>query len=66
MYFIRGPLPEDVFVILKPQHESLALIEPIRFDFSANGQTNQTITITGLKPGHLEVTADSEPNDEWM
>lgn len=65
-YFISGPFEEDVSIALKLQHENLALIEPTKFDINAGSVENQTITVTGLKPGHLEVTAVSQPDEEWM
>ena len=60
------PLKEKVTVILKPQHENLVSIDPIQFEFSAGSVENQEIVIKGLRPGHLEVTADSVPNEKWM
>lgn len=67
MYFFDSdPLKEKVTVILKPQHDNLALIEPIQFEFSADSVENQEIVIKGLRPGHLEVTAESVPNEKWM
>ncbi|XP_065371333.1 cystinosin homolog isoform X1 [Calliphora vicina] len=64
--YVNEPLDQDVTVILKPQHDNLTLIEPTRFEFNAGSLQNQTIVVIGLKPGHLEVTADSEPNETWL
>ncbi|XP_037816052.1 cystinosin homolog isoform X2 [Lucilia sericata] len=64
--YVNDALEQHVTVILKPQHDNLALIEPTQFDFNADGAQNQSIVVTGLKPGHLEVTADSQPDEEWI
>ncbi|KAM7363537.1 lysosomal cystine transporter cystinosin isoform 3-T3 [Cochliomyia hominivorax] len=64
--YVNDQLEEDVTVFLRPQHDNLVLITPLQFEFLAHGKTNQTVSVTGLKPGHLEVTADSLPKEEWI
>ncbi|TMW46542.1 hypothetical protein DOY81_008373 [Sarcophaga bullata] len=64
--YVTDPLKEKVTVILKPQHENLALIYPLQFEFSADSVESQEIVIKGLRPGHLEVTADGVPNEKWI
>ncbi|XP_037955558.1 cystinosin homolog isoform X2 [Teleopsis dalmanni] len=57
------PLDEDHKITLIRQHENLVQLEPIEFDLSASSpQIDQTITVVGLHPGHLEITAVSVPN----
>lgn len=66
LIYASDPIELDITILLKPQHENLAIIEPTQFDFKADSAQNQTVTVTGAKPGHLEVTADSQPNQSWM
>ncbi|XP_030370662.1 cystinosin homolog [Scaptodrosophila lebanonensis] len=59
-------ITQDVSVKLIKQHEELLDLEPESFVFYADSPHNQTVSITGRRPGHVEVTATSDPNDSWI
>ncbi|XP_004533588.1 cystinosin homolog isoform X1 [Ceratitis capitata] len=63
---VYDPLPSDVFVQLKKQHEALVELEPNYFSISASNPKNITVDVLGVRPGHLEITAESVPNDAWI
>uniref|UniRef100_A0A1A9X197 Cystinosin n=1 Tax=Glossina brevipalpis TaxID=37001 RepID=A0A1A9X197_9MUSC len=60
------PFNNDVKVKLLTQHENLVTLIPTEYEFKANTTENVTITVTGQNPGHLVVTAESQPNETWI
>ncbi|XP_067617373.1 cystinosin homolog isoform X2 [Eurosta solidaginis] len=63
---VRRPLERDVNVSLVRQHEALVELRPNDFTITAGNPQNQTITIFGIQPGHLEITAKSVSNETWI
>ncbi|XP_028895476.1 cystinosin homolog isoform X2 [Zeugodacus cucurbitae] len=63
---LSEPLEQDVFVRLIKQHETLVELEPNYFTISATSPQNKTISVLGVQPGHLEVTATSVPDESWI
>lgn len=62
----RDPFTQDFRITLEKQHDALVDLDPMEFSVSAGSTQNQTIVVHGLKPGHLEVTAETQPNETWM
>ncbi|XP_075147877.1 lysosomal cystine transporter cystinosin isoform X2 [Haematobia irritans] len=64
--YVRDPLDKDYVITLKKQHDNMVDLDPMEFSINAGSTQNQTILIHGKKPGHLEVTAESQPNETWI
>ncbi|XP_059219069.1 cystinosin homolog isoform X1 [Stomoxys calcitrans] len=63
---VRDPFTQDFRITLIKQHDNMVDLDPMEFSIMAGSTQNQTILINGLKPGHLEVTAESQPNEKWV
>lgn len=48
------------------QHVDHLSLDPESFEYQAGSSFNQTVIVTGLQAGHVEITASSEPADSWM
>lgn len=66
LYPYSDPLKQDVFVRLIKQHEALVELSPNYFTISASNPQNRTVSVLGVQPGHLEITATSVPDESWM
>ncbi|XP_017486723.1 PREDICTED: cystinosin homolog [Rhagoletis zephyria] len=63
---LSGPLDKDISIRFVRQHEALVELYPHEFTISSSNPQNQTVNILGVRPGHLEITAGSVPNDSWI
>ncbi|XP_053946212.1 cystinosin homolog isoform X2 [Anastrepha ludens] len=63
---VSDPLELDVSINLVVQHEGLVELYPINFTIIASDPQNQVINVLGVRPGSLEITAKSTPNDSWI
>ncbi|XP_058982710.1 cystinosin homolog [Musca domestica] len=63
---IRDPFTQDFNIKLKKQHDNSVNLDPMEFSVGAGSNKSQTVVIHGLKPGNLEITAESEPNETWV
>lgn len=63
---LSDPLKQDVFVRLIKQHEALVELSPNYFTISASNPQNRTVSVLGVQPGHLEITATSVPDESWI
>lgn len=57
---------QTVNVKLIKQHEDHLALDPESFVYQTGTSFNQTIVVTGLKAGSVEITSSSEPSDSWM
>uniref|UniRef100_A0A1A9ZL98 Cystinosin homolog n=1 Tax=Glossina pallidipes TaxID=7398 RepID=A0A1A9ZL98_GLOPL len=57
---------QDVEAKLLTQHENLVKLIPTEHIFKADTIENVTVTVSGLNPGHLVVSAESQLNETWI
>lgn len=55
-------LNETIEIEFNVQHPELLRVNPDRTVVTPNS-VNQTITVFGLSPGHVEITARAHPNE---
>ncbi|KAH8359755.1 hypothetical protein KR093_008694, partial [Drosophila rubida] len=53
-------------VKLIKQHEDYLDLEPESFVYQSGSSFNQSITVTGRRAGHVEITASSTPSESWI
>lgn len=59
-------LADTVNLTLVKQHEDHVDLDPESFICRAGISYNETIVVTGLAAGHVEITASSNSSDTWM
>ncbi|XP_068153163.1 cystinosin homolog [Drosophila tropicalis] len=65
LVYASANLETDVSVTLLKQHEDHLAVDPESFTYSAGSSQNQTVIVTGLKAGYVEITANST-SESWI
>ncbi|XP_055908472.1 cystinosin homolog isoform X2 [Eupeodes corollae] len=64
---LHGTLNQNVSITFIKQHPDLIDLEPSVVSFDVNNPVNATtVHILGLKPGSIDVSAESNPNETWI